>query len=109
MREEILERFDANLSRVRNLGEVYRQVARPGQGRQEVGVVDILRAATVLLHASLEEVFRNLARWKFPLSHEAVLDEIPLAGLPGRAEKFSLGKLANHRGKSVQELINESV
>ncbi|SRR5712691_11366 len=109
MRDEILERFEANLARVRNLVAIYGQVARPGAGRQAVGFIDILRAATVLLHASLEEVFRNIARWKYPLAQEAVLDEIPLVGIPGRADKFSLGKLAAHRAKTVQAVIDESV
>jgi hypothetical protein len=109
MREEILDRFVSNLERVRNLVTIYGQVARPGAGRQAVGFIDILRAATVLLHASLEEVLRNIARWKFPLATDVVLDEIPLVGMPGRADRFLLGKLASHRAKSVQAVIDESV
>src|SRR5215471_4852423 len=38
-----------------------------------------------------------------------VLDKIGLLGSPGRAEKFFLGKLATHRGKTVNQLIAESV
>lgn len=111
MREEILRRFEDNLARARNLVDLYRHVARPGQGRQPVHTVDILRAATVFLHAALEEVFRNIALWKYPAAPEAVLNEIPLVGLSdhGRPEKFFLGKLAAHRDKTVQQVLNASV
>lgn len=109
MRDEIKGRFNANLVRVRNLLQVYDQVARPTPGRQQVVTIDILRAATVFLHAALEEVFRNAARWKYPTAPETLLNEIPLTGTAGRAERFLLGKLANHREKSVQEVINQSV
>ena len=109
MRDEIRGRFEVNIGRVRNLARVYGQVARPGQGRQPVATVDVLRAAVVFLHASLEEVVRNIARWKFPVAGEAALNDIPLTGSTGRAERFFLGKLAAHRGKTVQAVIDESV
>jgi hypothetical protein len=109
MRDQVTARFDSNLARVRSLLEVYRQVARPGQGRQPVATVDVLRAATVFLHASLEEVLRNLVTWKYPVATAEVLDDVPLAGSHGRAKAFFLGKLVQHRDKSIQELLSESV
>lgn len=109
MREEILERFTGNVARARNLIAVYWQIARPGRGRQPVPTVDVLRAAVVFLHASFEDVMRSIAAWKFPHAGEAVLNEIPLVGTFGRAERFHLGKLAAHRNKTVQALIDESV
>ena len=54
-------------------------------------------------------MIRNIARWKFPESEESVLNEIPIIGTRGRAEKFLLGRLASNRDKTIQELINESV
>jgi hypothetical protein len=76
-----------------------------------VHATDILRAATVFTHAALEEVMRGLATWKYPTAGEPVLNEVPLVGITdhGRPEKFFLGKLVNHRGKTVQDLITESV
>lgn len=109
MRDEIRERFEANLARVRNLIQIYEQVARPTPGRQQVGTIDILRAATVFLHAALEEVFRNAARWKYPAAPQTLLNEIPLVGTSGRPERYLLGHLASHREKTVQEVINQSV
>lgn len=109
MREEILARFESNLDRARNLTTVYTRIARPGQGRQPVATVDVLRAATVFLHASLEELIRNIARWKYPHAGEAILNEVPIAGSTGRPERFYLGRLAGHRSKTIQTLIDESV
>ncbi len=109
MRDEIRERFNANIARVRNLIQVYNQVARGTPGRQPVGTIDILRAATVSLHAALEEVFRNTARWKYPTASHDLLNEIPITGSSGRPERFFLGRLASHREKTVQEVINQSV
>lgn len=70
----------------------------------------MLRSATVLLHAALEEVFRSTALWKYPAAQEDVLNSVPLVGSEsGRPEKFFLGRLAAHREKGVQDLIEESV
>lgn len=111
MREQIRLRFEDNIGRAQNLVVVYREIAGQGQGRRPVHSTDILRAAIVFAHAALEEVFRGLATWKYPAAGEQVLNEVPLVGLTehSRPEKFFLGKLANHRQKTVQELINESV
>ena len=70
---------------------------------------DILRAAVVLIHAQLEEFLRTMARVFLPEAAEACLNEIPLAGLGGRKEKFLLGKLVQHKGKLVDDLLKESV
>jgi RiboL-PSP-HEPN len=73
------------------------------------GSEDILRAVIVLTHASLEDFLRTLAETFLPLANEEALSRIPLAGLSGRVEKFSLGKLIQHKGKSVDYVIKESV
>jgi len=111
MREPIQQRFEANIARVRNLVTLYRGAAGEGGGRRPVHSTDMLRAATVLLHATLEDVFRSTAAWKLPTATEHVLNDVPLVGLSniGRPEKFLLGKLATHRTKTVQQLIDESV
>lgn len=72
---------------------------------------DLLRAAVVFLHASVEELLRGLAVSYLPLAGEEALNRIPIAGSSDtlRAEKFLLGRLARHRGKSVDDLISESV
>lgn len=70
---------------------------------------EILRAVVVLNHAYLEDFLRSVALWLLPLASEETLNKIPLAGVSGRSEKFQLGKLAEHRGKKVDEVIRESV
>ncbi len=73
------------------------------------GSEDILRAVVVLTHASLEDCLRTVAGIFLPYAEEKVLDDIPLAGLGGRPEKFFLGKLTKHRGKTVESVIQDSV
>lgn len=111
MREQIIGRFEANIARIRNLISIYTRLTGARGGRRAVHATDVLRGATVLLHAALEEVCRSTAAWRFPSLGEVVLNEVPLLGLTesGRPEKFFLGKLAAHRAKSVQQVITESV
>jgi len=99
-----------NLKRVGSLVATYESHpdAR-GRGRKTAAVLDILRAAVVLLHASLEDVLRGIAEWKLPAAGKEALDDIPLAGTGPVAKKIFLGELAAHRGKTVDELIKLSV
>ena len=72
---------------------------------------EILRAVIVLNHAYLEDFLRTLAFAFLPIAGEKALEGVPLAGIgrAERAEKFYLGKLLQHRGKSVDDVILESV
>jgi len=109
MLADITTKFDDNLARVRNLVALYiDDLAGVGQGRRPVHSSDVLRAATVLLHATLEEYLRGLSRWKLPLASEDALNGIPIVGSQ-RPDKSLLGRLASHRGKSVDDVIAESV
>jgi hypothetical protein len=108
---EALDRHFHNLTRVDNLIDLYRSIAGTQKGRRTVQQSDLLRAAVVLLHATLEDFLRHVAQERLPLASASVLDGIPLAGLAqtGRAEKFYLGKLASFRGSLVDDVITESV
>lgn len=107
MRQIIESRFELNIARVRNLVSIYTDhLAGEGGGRRGHQTTDVLRAATVLLHASMEDVLRSLAHWRLPLANATTLEQIPLVG--GAATKFNLGALAAHRGKTVDEVIKES-
>lgn len=110
MLDQIRANFDQSLERVENLVAVYESHpdAR-GQGRKKAQVLDILRSAVVLLHATLEEMLRGIAEWKLPLANPAALNEIPLVGHGPSGKKFTLGDLSGHRGKSVDSLLAESV
>ena len=74
-------------------------------------VDESLRAVIVLLHASFEDALRVIVRLRLGVCTAEVLDTIPLAGISssGQQRKFSLGKLSKHRGKTVDQVIQESV
>jgi len=108
MKQDIADRFALNIARVKNLIAIYRNLlAGQGPGRRGHQVTDVLRAATVLLHASVEDVLRSIAYWKLPMAGTQVLDQIPFVG--GTAVKITLGSLSAQRGKSVDDVIKESV
>lgn len=108
MKQEISDRLDLNIARVRNLVSIYRtHLLGPGKGRRGHQETDVLRAALVLLHASMEDVLRSLAYWKMPAAAPAFLEKIALVG--GNSTKFHLGNLATHRGKTVDQVIKDSV
>ena len=108
MKQEISARFSLNIARVRNLVSIYRnQLSGPGKGRRGHLETDVLRAAVVLLHASMEDVLRSLAYWKLPSAAPSVLEKVALVG--GANTKFHLGNLAAHRGKTVEQVIKDSV
>lgn len=104
-------RIAENLKRVSHLVEMYAELTILRAERSESDATDILRAAVVLLHASLEDFLRDLSVVHLPQATEEVLNTISLAGVndTGRPEKFLLGRLAAHRGKTVDEVIRESV
>lgn len=107
MKIEIHERFTQILNRVNHLIEVYAVMAS-GQGRRDVETTDILRAAVVFLHATLEDLLRSLLEWRLPTAAPEHLKEVPLEGKKARTS-FTLDELAVHRGKTVDDLIARSV
>ncbi len=106
--EDIRVRFRDNLGRVKNLVELYSSSSGRGRGRRTVPDTDILRAAVVLLHATLEDLLRSLAEWKLPTAKPEAFVEMPLTGTKGRT-RFSLQDLADFRGKTIDEIIAGSV
>jgi len=70
---------------------------------------DILRSVVVLQHAYLEEFIRTVVVALLPLADSESLSGTPLADMEKPSDKFSLGHLAKHRGKTVNEVLAESV
>jgi hypothetical protein len=105
----ILYGITANLARVRTLIELAE--TRFPRDRFSQIKDDILRAAVVFLHATLEDFLRFIGSKYIPASGEDVLNRISLFGSSDVLwpEKFFLGKLAPHREKKVDQLISESV
>jgi hypothetical protein len=102
------DRIKENQERVSRLLEFYDEVLNKREGGK-----DVLRAAVVFIHAYLEDFLRTLASELLPGGDESCLKDIPLAGSGtgsfGRSEKFVLGQLAQHRGKTVDEILRQSV
>ncbi|MDF2186816.1 HEPN domain-containing protein [Paraflavitalea sp. CAU 1676] len=110
MIEDIMYTFDKNFLRLNNLISLYKTIA-VGQGRKPANSLDILRATTVLTHATLEDYLRNLLEWKLPTQGREKIETIPLVGTSaiGRPTKFTLGDLVAHRNQSVDIIIKQSV
>jgi HEPN superfamily RiboL-PSP-like protein len=102
--DDLVHRFNGNISRAIALVRHSQQLAE-----HEDVASDILRSAVVFVHATLEDLLRSVASVLLPYCDEETLRNIPLVGTNGRAEKFSLGKLAAHREKSILDVIRESV
>jgi hypothetical protein len=96
----IMENFDRSMNLIKQADEMKNETSG-----------EILRAVVVLNHAYLEDFLRTLALAFLPTADERVLDGVPLAGAGRmeRAEKFYLGKLLQHKGKTVDDVIRESV
>jgi RiboL-PSP-HEPN len=102
-----LNRISENIDRAVRLLQLFEHLCEiEAEGRQ-----DILRAAVVFIHAYLEDFLRTLASELLPAVDGNSLQDIPLAGSGsfGRSEKFVLGQLVQHRGKTVDDLLRESV
>lgn len=116
---EIESRFRANLDRVRNLVALYDRLTGGTKGRASVAETDLLRAAVVLLHATLEDLMRALLLLRLPISHSVEsFAGIPVPVPPGpsaqdRSTKLkpsvTLVDLAALRGRTVDDLIRDSV
>ncbi len=106
-KQDIQQRFDANLGRVAALVALYRAAAA-GRGRPAVAEADVLRAGVVLLHASLEDLLRSVAELLLPARPAAVFAkwEIGLPSAPDkRVPKLSLEELLAFRGQQVDDVL----
>jgi len=77
-------RFHVNMDRITGLVKLIHSdidSLRPTDPLQSEGArADILRAITVFLHATFEDVLRTTARERLPNATTEVLDNIPLVG-----------------------------
>ena len=106
----LANRLSYNLGRVEHLVRTYQRLYGKGRGRRTVAQTDLLRAAVVFLHATLEDSLRTVAGIYLPSAGTEAIDEVPLAGSPTfRPQNYRLGRLVEHRGKTVDELIVESI
>jgi hypothetical protein len=102
--ERTLVRFHFNMNRVMRLRTISEHLSDKDEQQ------DILRAAVVLLHASLEDVLRNLLMWKLP-TDDRLLDGIDFEPKENRRNrnKITLLELAESRDKSVDDVIRAAI
>jgi hypothetical protein len=112
-KQDVEERFAQNISRVRSLMTAYTALVGPGGGRATVEQADILRAATILLHAALEDLLRSVEELRLPTASKEAFDGFKLVPASGVAkdakERFTLVELAEYRGQSIDEVIGKSI
>ena len=104
-------RFFSNMKRVDGLIGLTlpsRPIGKGPGSREEAARDDIGRAVVVFLHATFEDMLRTLARQRLVAASPEILTRLPLR-LRGEKEKFLLGSLAAHRGKTIDELLKEAV
>lgn len=111
VKRDIQDRFDANLARVDGLVKLF-QAQAGGRGRAAVVETDILRAAVILLHASLEDLLRSLSELILPGRPVTVFEEWGI-GLPSnpdkRPQKLTLPNLLEFRGKTIDEVLDVAI
>jgi len=107
----LLATYYDNYNRILHLVRTYKDLYGSGAGRRAVHKGDILRSAVVFTHAALEALLRGLGCLYLHEAGPHALDSVPLTGHGEklRAEKFFLGALVQHRGKTVDEVLSESV
>lgn len=104
--------FDRNIERVRSLCRLYNSLKSDDiKEGKEYKHTDILRSATVMLHSSFEEYYRNTLGDVLPaICTEEDLKNVSFFGSNGNhREKITLGALVALRGKTVDEVITESI
>jgi hypothetical protein len=106
---ELESRSRDNLARVRGFVDLYERTAGAVAGRPSVQESDLLRAAVVFLHATFEDFLRSLATIRLPLAGAEILRLIPFAGGDGRRTTLTLGDLHAFRGRTVDDVLRESV
>lgn len=105
-------RFCSNISRVNGLikfvhgVEALRQESPFFQNSEGVRA-DILRAVVVYLYATFEDALRTVARHNLAQAGTEALKDIPFVG--GTDRKLTLSQVAEHRSKTVDQLVSESV
>jgi len=115
-------RLCSNLSRVDSLIDLYDFLSNMLSHYEEAAEQDlvlkmkrppdpleILRAAIVFLHASLEDVLRSIAAKHVSHSNPDLLKDVPFLNSGIRPKKITLTDLLQYQGETIEGLINKSV
>jgi hypothetical protein len=112
-KQDIEDRFNANIARVRGLVTTYDAVVGTGAGRASVGHADVLRASVILLHVALEDLLRSIEELRLPVAAPSAFERFrflsPGGSFKDGKEKFSLIDLAAYRGQSVDDVFHAAI
>ncbi len=102
------DRFAENIARVDSLINLHKFLTKISTGLSGYDASDVLRSAVVLLHAALEDLLRMVASAHLPRTDNDFIQKMPLSGKP-RSGKYTIGDLVQHRGKTIDEVLDESI
>ena len=108
-RDQIETHFRRNMGRIMQLLALHGLLSRGETSLPAGQWPDLLRAAVMLLHATLEDLLRSVAEAKMPSASPRAFERIPFALTDKNREKLTLAELAEFRGKSVDAVIAESI
>jgi len=102
--------FTENLRRVQYLVDLAQKIYNQPDKSTRKNSKEVLRAATVLLHATLENLLRIICTYFTDQNSKEIIDKIPLIGSSnGKPEKITLGTLISFNDKSINQLIRDSI
>ncbi|MNN16997.1 hypothetical protein D3C81_1301620 [compost metagenome] len=107
----LIEESADNLSRVKSLLDLFQQSSINDIGTHDQRS-ELLRAAVVFLHSSIEEIVRNLFVDRLPKLSTEVLNELTYSkyGPTNRSKGVMLGDLLlNHSGRLVDNVIFDAI
>jgi hypothetical protein len=104
--QQVRERLALNLARVHDMIVVYRKLA---SDRGDDEPTDVLRAAVVLLHATMEDVLRTLEQLALRQASPATLKRFGIAYGGNLPDRLTLHELAGeYVGTSVEDVIRQA-
>ena len=111
MKDSIQSNFYDNLQRARDLAQVYLDTQTLNKQSPSLYDDDILRAAVVFLHATLEDILRGTFKLLIGSKGPLLWKKIPLYGYTDRNQPkgFTFENLESFKELKVQELFDKSV
>lgn len=105
--QQVKDRLALNLARVRDMIAAYRRLASAHGDDDEP--TDVLRAAVVLLHATMEDVLRTLEQRALRQASPATLKRFGIAYGGNQPDRLALHELAGeYVGASVEDVIRQA-
>jgi len=108
---QILNRLQKNISRLQLILKYSEKFRSGSEIETRNYIYEIHRAVIVFLHASFEDVFREIIRMMYKNNYEEIIENIPLVGHSesSQPKKFSLKDMTKYTDLKISELIYMSI